>query len=158
MLTPSVRLFVTTLALFLTQARPGFCGIEIKPDTKLKDLTADTFKNIMYDGLSTRLTSNGVEFMKRIDIHSERDPQQTVVYGRMCFLRISGTEIASHVDRAFDIGDEYYFDSKLIKPNHLELAANYIFHVPYGLVIVCGSDQVTVSQVEADLLHFIRFF
>lgn len=158
MFSTPIRLSMTALALFLTQASSGYCGIEIKPYTKLKDLTADTFKNIFYDGLSKRLTSNGVEFMKQVDVHAGRDSQQTVIYGRLCFLRIKGTDTGAGIERAYEVGDEYYFDSKLVKPHHLEMAAHYIFHVPYGLVIVCGSSEVTVEQVEKDLSHFIRFF
>lgn len=163
-----IRYSAVALAVLLAQIASSSASIEVKPNTRVRDLIADPIRNFLYVGVGIAerfITSNGIEFMKPITIPANGPHQDIVITGprRECFIQISGSRIgAKLVERSYDVGDRYYFESIQVVTrdgsNRLELEAQNLFHAPYGLVIVCGWLNPTIEQVEKELRDYIRFF
>ncbi len=161
----TIRLSLVVLSILLTQTGSSSASIEVKPNTRVRDLVAEPIKNFLFVGVTERfITSNGIEFMKPIEIPAYGAHDQMVITGpqRQCYITISGSRIGTGLDREYAVGDRYYFDSIQVVTSdgstRLEMAAQNLFHAPYGLMIACGWLNPTVEQVETELRDYIRFF
>jgi hypothetical protein len=101
--------------------------------------------------------SNGIEFVKSIPVHKDKEFRALVLQGAYCKITAGDTYSNDHV---LDAGDQYGINSlgHNLDGTVLIHALN-MYHKPYSFFIECeNADDMTVGQVEMDLHWAIRFF